>query len=109
VLSPIGEISLSHVAKLAAYRKFVWFSTPTTMGQSFIMTLYIYWTYLLKVSGHVLFAILFAIWKKIANPLNLIATFSFIKTESTLSCIESLRHRAVGYNLSTSSQISFNT
>jgi hypothetical protein len=31
---------LSHVARLAAHPKFVWFSTPTAMGQSFIITLY---------------------------------------------------------------------
>jgi hypothetical protein len=28
--------SLSNVARLAAHPKFVWFSTPTAMGQSFI-------------------------------------------------------------------------
>jgi hypothetical protein len=30
---------LSNVARLAAHPKFVWFSTPTAMGQSFIITL----------------------------------------------------------------------
>jgi hypothetical protein len=47
LVSPIGgdtggnmSTGLSNVARLAANPKFMWFSTPTEMRQSFIITLY---------------------------------------------------------------------